>query len=219
MTDSAATGGADTIELSRFGYEQALQRNTGKLASFASTGSLPGQGYWRFGGDWNSAANLAEETNDPDRVVPRAMCMAVLASGVLGFIFLIAVTLAAGDPVALAALRTPIAGVIEKTLGSAVNTLLLLMVLLAIFAGGLVIMMTGVRLIWAMSRDAPFPGWQHWKVISPGCHTPARPNEKFDLGRYDVPSSSSRSCGSCSSSRSSVTPPSRTLGCTSWGWA
>ena len=51
---------------------------------------------------FESAANLAEETNDPERVVPRAMWQAVLASGVLGFFFILAVTLAAGDPVALA---------------------------------------------------------------------------------------------------------------------
>ena len=44
---------------------------------------------------FESAANLAEETNDPERVVPRAMWQAVLASGVLGFFFIVAVTLAA----------------------------------------------------------------------------------------------------------------------------
>ena len=64
---------------------------------------------------FESAANLAEETNDPERVVPRAMWQAVLASGVLGFLFIVAVTLAAGDPVALAESGTPIADVIDKT--------------------------------------------------------------------------------------------------------
>ena len=151
-----------------------------------SKGAVPPEGFWSFG-DWTtagpwmlgfllgaftivgfeSAANLAEETNDPERVVPRAMWQAVLASGVLGFIFIVAVTLAAGDPVALAESGTPIADVIDKTLGSAVATLLLLMVVLAIFACGLVIMITGVRLTWAMSRDERFPGWQQWNQISP----------------------------------------------------
>lgn len=156
-------------------------------------GAIPAEGFWSFGdltsaGPWmlgfllgaftivgfESAANLAEETNDPERVVPRAMCLAVLASGVLGFLFIVAVTLASGDPVELAASGTPIADVIRDTLGSAVSTLLLLMVVLAIFACGLVIMMTGVRLIWAMSRDERFPGWQQWNQISPRWHTPAK---------------------------------------------
>lgn len=165
-----------------------------------SKGAVASEGFWSFG-DWNSAgpwmlgfllgaftivgfesaANLAEETNDPERVVPRAMCLAVLASGALGFVFLIAVTLAAGDPVALASSGTPIADVIEHTLGSVVSTLLLLMVVLAIFACGLVIMMTGVRLTWAMSRDERFPGWHQWKEISPTFRTPMKATVLFAI--------------------------------------
>ena len=86
-----------------------------------STGTIPHHGYWSFGTGWHdgpwflgfllgaftivgfeSAANLAEETHDPQRVVPRAMWQAVLASGVLGFLFLLAVTLGAKNPAALA---------------------------------------------------------------------------------------------------------------------
>jgi amino acid transporter len=171
----------------------AAVRGDMDFSNLWSMGAVPAEGYWSFGdlttaGPWmlgfllgaftivgfESAANLAEETNDPERVVPRAMWQAVLASGVLGFIFIVAVTLAAGDPVALAESATPIADVIDHTLGSAVATLLLLMVVLAIFACGLVIMITGVRLTWAMSRDERFPGWQQWKQISPKLHTPLK---------------------------------------------
>lgn len=162
-----------------------------------SRGAVPAgsdsMGYWSFGdltsaGPWmlgfllgaftivgfESAANLAEETHDPERVVPRAMCQAVLASGILGFVFLVAVTLAAGDPIALAESGTPIADVIAHTLGSVTATALLVMVVLAIFACGLVIMMTGVRLTWAMSRDQRFPGWQQWNQISVRFRTPLK---------------------------------------------
>lgn len=171
----------------------AALRGDMDLSNLFSTGAIPSEGYWSFGdltsaGPWmlgfllgaftivgfESAANLAEETHDPERVVPRAMWQAVLASGVLGFLFIVAVTLAAGDPVALAESGTPIADVINRTLGSAVGTLLLLMVVLAIFACGLVIMITGVRVTWAMSRDQRFPGWQQWNQISPKFHTPLK---------------------------------------------
>lgn len=171
----------------------AAVRGDMDFSNLFSKGAVPSEGFWSFG-DWTSAgpwmlgfllgaftivgfesaANLAEETHDPERVVPRAMWQAVLASGVLGFVFLVAVTLAAGDPVALAESGTPIADVIDRTLGSAVATLLLLMVVLAIFACGLVIMITGVRLTWAMSRDERFPGWQQWNQISPRFHTPLK---------------------------------------------
>lgn len=161
------------------------------LGNLWSKGGVPIEGFWSFG-DWNSAgpwmlgfllgaftivgfesaANLAEETNEPETVVPRAMWQAVLASGVLGFLFIIAVTIAAGDPVELAKSGTPIADVIHDTLGSFVSTLLLVLVSIAIFACGLVIMMTGVRLTWAMSRDERFPGWQLWSKISHSRRTP-----------------------------------------------
>lgn len=171
----------------------AAVRGDMDFGNLVSRGAVPADGYWSFGdltsaGPWmlgfllgaftivgfESAANLAEETHDPERVVPRAMCQAVLASGILGFVFLVAVTLAAGDPIALAESGTPIADVIANTLGSVTATLLLVMVVLAIFACGLVIMMTGVRLTWAMSRDQRFPGWQEWNQISPRFHTPLK---------------------------------------------
>lgn len=161
------------------------------FANLFSTGAIPTKDYFTFGtataaGPWmmafllgaftivgfESAANLAEETKDPARVVPRAMWQAVLASGVLGFIFLIAVTLLAGDPVTLAKSGTPIADVISRVLGPYLGTALLVLVVVAIFACGMVILMTGVRLVWAMSRDERFPGWQVWKKVSPRYGTP-----------------------------------------------
>ncbi len=167
----------------------ASQLNFGNLFS---TGAIPAEGYFDFGtltevGPWmlgtllgaftivgfESAANLAEETKQPAKVVPRAMWQAVLASGILGFLFLLVVTLLAGDPVELATSATPIADVITRVLGPVVGTALLILVLIAIFACGMVILMTGVRLVWAMSRDARFPGHQLWSRVSTRFGTPA----------------------------------------------
>jgi amino acid transporter len=156
-----------------------------------SRGSVEGEGYWSLGdgntvGPWvlgfllgaftivgfESAANLAEETNEPETVVPRAMWQAVVISGVVGFAFLIAVTAAADDPVALAESGTPVADVIDDVLGTFLGTLLLVLVAIAIFACGLVILITGVRLTWAMSRDRRFPGWQLWRQVDERRGTP-----------------------------------------------
>jgi amino acid transporter len=166
----------------------ARQYNLGNLLS---TGTAPVQGYFALGtlthvGPWmigtllgaftivgfESAANLAEETNQPARVVPRSMAQAVLASGVLGFLFLIAVTVLAGDPVALAQSNTPIVDVIDRVLGRYVGTALLVLVVISIFACGMVIFMTAVRLVWAMSRDQRFPGYRLWRTVSSRYATP-----------------------------------------------
>ncbi|WP_370185519.1 amino acid permease [Rhodococcus wratislaviensis] len=161
------------------------------IGNLFERGDIPAEGYWSFGtatsaGPWmmgfllgaftivgfESAANLAEETKRPEIVVPRAMWQAVLASGGLGFLFLLAVTALTDDPVALAQSGTPVADVIRSVLGSYVGTALLVLVAVAIFACGLVILMTGVRLVWAMSRDERFPAWQYLHKVSPRFKTP-----------------------------------------------
>jgi amino acid transporter len=168
------------------------------VGNLFSHGDIPADGYWSFGtatsaGPWmlgfllgaftivgfESAANLAEETMRPEVVVPRAMWQAVLASGVLGFLFLLVVTAAVSDPTTLAQSGTPIADVIRDILGSFVGTALLILVAIAIFACGLVILMSGVRLIWAMSRDERFPGWQLLRQVSPRFKTPLNATVAF----------------------------------------
>ena len=156
-----------------------------------STGSVPTEGYFALGSlsdvspwamgfllgaftivGFESAANLAEETKDPANVVPRAMWRAVLSLGVLGFLFLVAVTGLSGDPAALANSPTPVADVITTVLGSFVGKALLVLVVISIFSCGLVITLSGSRLIWAMSRDERFPGWGSFRKISPSRGTP-----------------------------------------------
>jgi amino acid transporter len=143
-------------------------------------GSLTHVGPWMLGTllgaftivGFESAANLAEETKDPARVVPRAMVQAVLASGILGFVFILAVTMLAGDPAKLAKSATPIADVVTRVLGPVVGDLLLVLVVIAIFACGMVIIMSGVRLVWAMSRDDRFPGHAALKRVNTRTGTP-----------------------------------------------
>src|SRR5699024_8461708 len=121
---------------------------------------------------FESAANLAEETKNPAYVVPKAMWQAVLTLGVLGFLFIIAITGLVEDPVAMAESNTPVADVIQMVLGSFVGKALLVLVVISIFSCGLVITLSGSRLVWAMSRDERFPGWKAWRKIHPGRRTP-----------------------------------------------
>lgn len=156
-----------------------------------SKGDVPSDGYFSLGGatsvgpwalgfllgaftivGFESAANLAEETKDPARVVPKAMAQAVLGLGVLGMLFLVAVTALAENPSALAKSDTPVADVITRVLGSYVGKGLLVLVVISIFSCGLVILLSGARLVWAMARDKRFPGWQVLRRINPSTGTP-----------------------------------------------
>ncbi len=121
---------------------------------------------------FESAANLAEETHEPHRVVPRAMWSSVLLSGILGMVFLIALNLAAGNVSDLAKSPTPVADVVERVLGTVVGDIFLVFVAFSIFACGLVIFITGTRLVWAMARDDRFPAHQILRKVDRRTGTP-----------------------------------------------
>lgn len=121
---------------------------------------------------FEACGNLAEETDQPERVVPRAMWMAVLLSGVLGFLFLIAIAAASWDIPALTASGTPVASVVEHVLGPVVGKVFLVVVAFSIFACGLVVVITASRVIWAMSRDERFPGYKQIRKVSGTYRTP-----------------------------------------------
>ncbi len=121
---------------------------------------------------FEAAANLAEETQDAHRVVPTAMWSSVVLSGVVGFVFLIALNLASGDLKALSASATPVADIVTQTLGIVVGDIFLVFVTFSIFACGLVIFITVSRLTWAMSRDERFPGFQLFGRVNRNTGTP-----------------------------------------------
>jgi amino acid transporter len=166
-------------------------RNALDFTNIFSTGQIAREGYFSLGdithaGPWvmgtllgaftivgfESAANLAEETHEPEFVVPRAMWQAVLSVGVLGMLFLIAITALLGNPATLVISATPIADVINRVLGPIVGNLLLVMVVISIYACGQIIFMSATRLVWAMSRDERFPGWKFLHRVHPNLHTP-----------------------------------------------
>ncbi len=121
---------------------------------------------------FEAAANLAEETQDAHRVVPFAMWSAVALSGIVGFVFLIALNLASGDIKALSASATPVANIVTQTLGTVIGDIFLVLVTFSIFACGLVIFITATRLTWAMSRDRRFPGYQVLSQVNRNTGTP-----------------------------------------------
>jgi amino acid transporter len=166
---------------------------TGKLTwgHLFSKAAIPAAGYFGFGGathespwvlafllgaftivGFEACGNLAEETDQPERVVPRAMWMSVVLSGLLGFVFLIAISAASFNLPLLSASGTPVADIVTHVLGSVVGKIFLVFVTFSIFACGLVIYITASRVTWAMARDERFPGWKAMRKVSPKFGTP-----------------------------------------------
>ncbi len=152
----------------------AAIRGLGHWSNLGSSGVVPSAGYYGWLGPFmlatllgaytivgfEGSSNLAEETHEPHRTIPRAMIRAVLLSGAVGMVFLIALSYATSSVKAASASSAPVAFIVNDVLGGAVQKIFLIFVCVSIFACGLVIMVTNSRLIWAMARDRRLPGHQ-----------------------------------------------------------
>ncbi|MFY0545912.1 amino acid permease [Brevibacillus sp. H7] len=121
---------------------------------------------------FEAAANLSEETIDAKKTVPRAMILSVILSGSIGFIMLIVISAAITDLPAVLSAANPIPYILQNRLGTAVSAIFLAMVLISIFACGLIIMASASRLIYALSRDNVFFGSSIFKKVSPQTSVP-----------------------------------------------
>jgi amino acid transporter len=121
---------------------------------------------------FDSAANMAEEAKDPFRSVPRAIVGSVVAAGVLGMIFIIALTIGIDDMAKVSATNSPVALVLRDQLGPVMERTLLVAIVFAFFGAGLVTLATCARMVYAMSRDARFPAHQVMRRVSPRTSTP-----------------------------------------------
>ena len=146
--------------------------DVGNIGNWTSTGVIPAEGYMGWLGPfmmayllgaytlvgWESAANLTEETKEPKKVIPKAMVRSLLVSGIVGTLFLMAISAGIGNDIeAISASTSPVADIIGRTVGHTLETIMLVVVCVAIFACGLVIMTSNSRLISAMARDGRVP--------------------------------------------------------------
>src|SRR5690349_2100609 len=143
----------------------AAVRGLGHWSNLTSTGPVPATGYYAWLGPFmlatllgaytivgfESASNLAEETHEPHRVIPKAMLRAVLLSGAVGFVFLLVLAFAT-DKGAYSS-SAPVASIVHDVLGGVVQKIFLVFVVVSIFACGLVIMVQLLTEREAMSSE------------------------------------------------------------------
>ncbi|WP_214319445.1 APC family permease [Nonomuraea sediminis] len=159
----------------------------GAVSNLTSRGvTLNAPGYFAVGGGlmlamimglatlvgFDSAANLAEEAKDPYRSVPRAIVASVVAAGLLGLLFLIALTIAIDDIPRISASGSPVAAIMRDQLGPVMERTLLVGITFAFFGAGLVVMAACSRIVFAMSRDSRFPAHRLMRRVDPRTHTP-----------------------------------------------
>ncbi len=131
----------------------------------AQSGAMAGPSAWALSlllGAWcltgfEAAADLAEETVDPRRTVPRAMMGSLLGSGFAGFALLVGAVGCIRDLPAAQASDNPLLDILRQTTGGALP-LVLAIVGISIFACALACMAATSRLLFALGRDRMLPG-------------------------------------------------------------
>jgi amino acid transporter len=137
------------------------------LASRNAASALPAApGAWALSlllGAWcltgfEAAADLAEETRNPRRVVPQAILASLVASGAAGFALLVGLVLAIDDLPAVQAADNPLLAILADKLGPAGLAAALAVVGMSILACALASMAAASRLLFALGRDNMLPG-------------------------------------------------------------
>lgn len=136
------------------------------------------QAMWTFTG-YDASASVSEETVDPRRRAPWGMVMAVVVSSIVGYLLLIALTLAirdipsvlnaqdgSGNPV------PAVVAILTGALGARAGAVFSGMAAMAMWFCGLSAVTWSSRVIWAFARDEGLPFSHIWKHVSPKHSTP-----------------------------------------------
>ena len=131
---------------------------------------------------FDTAGTFGEETVDASRQAPRGVLSSIWLSGIVGAIFLLAVTLSFKDIAAAIAegqaFGFPIATTIKENLtytlgGVTVGELYLVVILIAVYVCTLAIQGATVRLMFSMGRDRRLPLGGAWGQVNGTFKTPA----------------------------------------------
>ena len=128
-------------------------------------------GAWCLTG-FEAAADLAEETHQPRRTIPRAMILSLLGSGVAGFLLLLGVILTVKDVPATQRTDNPLLTVLLGTFSTSEMTLIMAVVAISIMACAIASMAAASRLLFSLARDGMLPGSGWLGQIDEGHRTP-----------------------------------------------
>jgi amino acid transporter len=124
---------------------------------------------------FESAGDVAEETKEASRTVPRAMRSALLYGGVASFVLVAGLILATPSTAGGYASAISTNGgvpVILAQLPGWLQDVFLLVVCIAFFSCGTAVQGAGSRLAYSYARDRALPGSGRLRKVSPRFHTP-----------------------------------------------
>jgi len=122
---------------------------------------------------FDTAGTFGEETLDASRHAPRGILSAIWLSGLIGFVFLLAIVLAIPNVADSLKDASPIATSIKSGLGETLGNAYLYIILIAVYVCTMAIQGATTRLMFSMGRDRRLPLGSLWAHVSPTFKTPA----------------------------------------------
>ena len=120
-----------------------------------------------------ASADVAEETKDARRVIPRTMFYALSASIVIEFLMYVVYVLAIKDAAAVEANSgAPIEEIITQQVGPVITKIVVAVALTNVMACILANILVATRLTYSMARDNMLPFSHVWRHVSPSNRTP-----------------------------------------------
>ncbi len=119
-----------------------------------------------------AAADIAEETRDARKVIPRTMLYALGAAAAVEFLMYVVFLLAVPDRDTIAASATPISDIMSEQVSPLFADVVVAIALTNILACVLAVLLVATRLLFAMARDNMVPGSSFLSTVSPQRRTP-----------------------------------------------
>lgn len=137
------------------------------------------QAQWTYTG-FDASAHMAEETHDPRRRAPWGIVMSVGVSGVVGYLLLLAMTLAIKSiPGVLAAKDAQgdqipaVIAILQQALGAKAGNVMAALASMAMWFCGLACITSASRALYSLARDHGTPCSERVRRVSPRHGTPA----------------------------------------------
>jgi amino acid transporter len=123
---------------------------------------------------WDASADLAEETHDPRRNIPKAMRRAVLLGGICGFFLFAVYAMAIRGSVArlVGGPKNALIAVFESHFGTGAGDIIIVIAGFAMFSALLANIAAAGRVAYALGRDNMLPASGVWGNVNKATHTP-----------------------------------------------
>ncbi|KAG6006741.1 hypothetical protein E4U21_006726 [Claviceps maximensis] len=116
---------------------------------------------------YGMVASMCEEVQNPEREVPKAIVLSVVAAGITGVIFLIPLLFVMPDIAMLLKQAQPIGLLFKTVTGSSAGGFGLLFLILGIMLfAGIGALTAASRCTYAFARDGAIPGYHLWSRVS-----------------------------------------------------